>query len=87
MISTECERTGTDISIEEHRQAIAARVLNALERPKKMHKVDHEGHAVVTSVVGGSKLYHGTIDSSFRRKFTPDDALHFWNCFKQHHKV
>ena len=30
MISTECERTGTDISID--RQAIAARVFNALDK-------------------------------------------------------
>ena len=35
MVTAECDRTGTDISIEENRVAIASRVLNLLERPKK----------------------------------------------------
>ena len=49
MISQECYRTGTDILIDGNRQAIAARVFNALEQPKKQRKVDDEGHAVVTA--------------------------------------
>ena len=75
MISQECYRTGTDILIDGNRQAIAARVFNALEQPKKQRKVDDEGHAVVTSTVGGSKLFHGSIDQSFRRSFSPDESL------------
>ena len=35
MVTAECDRTSTDISIEENRAAIASRVLNLLERPKK----------------------------------------------------
>ena len=34
-VTAECDRTGTDISIEENRAAIAPQVLNVLERPKK----------------------------------------------------
>ena len=77
LIGAECERTGTDISIEENRRAIAVRVIGALDRPKKQRKIDEEGLAVTTSTVGGTPLFHGKIDSSFRRKFTADDKLHF----------
>ena len=35
MVTAECDRTGTDISIEENRAAVASRVLNLLELPKK----------------------------------------------------
>ena len=35
MVTAECDRTGTDISIEENRAAIASQVLNLWERPKK----------------------------------------------------
>ena len=85
MITAECDRTGTDISIEENRAAIASRVLNALERPKKDRKVEEEGHARVTQTVGGTKLFYGAMDSAFRRKYGADDSLYMWNRFKQHH--
>ena len=35
IVTAECDRTGTDISIEENRVAIASRVLNLSELPKK----------------------------------------------------
>jgi hypothetical protein len=83
LIGAECESTGTSISIEENRRAIAVSVIGALDRPKQQRKVDEEGHAVTTATVGGTALFHGKIDSSFRRTFTADDKLHFWDRFKK----
>ena len=85
MVTTECDRAGTDISIEENRAALASRVLNALARPKKDRKVEEEGHARVTQTVGGTKLFCGAKDSAFRRTCRADDSLYMWNRFKQHH--
>ena len=65
MISQECDQTSADISIEDNRQAIAAKVLNSLEQPKKQSKVDEDGHAIVTSKVEESMLVHGSVDQSF----------------------
>ena len=86
--SVECELTGTDLSIEENRRAFAVRVIGALDKLKKLHKDDEEGHAVTTAAFGGTPLYHGKIDSSFRRTSTADsdDKLYFWDRLKKHHK-
>ena len=75
MVTAECDRTGTDISIEENRAAIASRVLNLLERPKKDWKVEVEGHARVTQTVGGTKLFCGAMDSAFRGPLSRPVAL------------
>ena len=74
-VTAECDRTGTDISIEENRAVISSQVLNVLERPKKDRKVEEEGHASVTQTVGGTKLFCGAMDSAFRGPLSRPVAL------------
>ena len=69
-INTECERSGTDISVEENKADMAAGVIKALQPPKKQQNVDEEvqeSHCRTSQIVGGTKLFHGQMDCAFRR--------------------
>jgi hypothetical protein len=70
IIDAEWERSGTDISIEENKADMAARVIEALQPPKKQRNVDEEvqeSHCRPSQLVGGTNLLHGQMDCAFCR--------------------
>ena len=54
LVNVKCERTGTDIPIEENRCAIEVSLICALQRLQKQCKIDKDWPAVTTTTVGGT---------------------------------
>ena len=74
MVIVECECIGANIATEENRREIVASVTTAQELPKKQRKVDEDGHAVSTAVIGVTTLFCRNIDELLYRDFAAGDA-------------
>lgn len=85
LINSECERSCADISVEENKADIAARILKALEPPQKVKKVDDAGNALSSKEIVATKIFHGQLDTAFRRKFGAEDSLYLWDRFMKYH--
>ena len=85
LINSECERSCADISVEENKADIAARILKALEPPQKVKKVDDAGNALSSKEIVATKIFHGRLDTAFHSNFGAEDLLYLWDRLMKHH--
>jgi len=86
VVENEVMKRGMESSVgmgAKDKEEIIAAVTASLKKPEK--KKNEEGRAVQS--VGSDKIFYGEFDGSFRRMYTEDDKLFFFDEFCKHHKL